>query len=110
MKCDTGPTVRWDQVPPIYWDQSGPPLTRRYPMDILYKLLLDFLRWGEARFRTKCEMIVTAMTTEPMLTLVPEPLPPNLMSRVAMQTTLTNYKDAAQLAEGGDRAAIVDRN
>jgi len=79
-------------------------------MDILYKLLLNFLRWGEAQFRTKAETIVTAMTTEPMLTLVPDPLPTTVMTRVAMQTALTNYKDAAQLAEGGDRAAIIARN
>ena len=78
-------------------------------MDTLFKLLLDFLNWGEPRFGTKAETIVTAMTTEPMLTLVADPLPAAVPTRVFGLAALADYKAAALLADGGDRAAIADR-
>jgi hypothetical protein len=78
-------------------------------MDALFKLLLDFVSWGEPRFKDKAETIVTSMTTEPMLTLVPDPLPAVVPTRVAAQAALTDYETAVVTASGGDKAAIADR-
>lgn len=101
------PSLHWDAG--LHWDLPVPPIIRRYPMDTMYKLLLDFVNWGEPRFKDKAESIVTSLTTEPMLTLWPDPLPATVPTRVAGQQALANYKAAALLAEGGDRAAIADR-
>lgn len=79
-------------------------------MDALFKLLLDFVGWGEPRFALKAETIVTSMTTAPMTTLVPDPLPAALPTRVAAQAAHADYQTAAVLASGGDKAAIADRN
>jgi len=79
-------------------------------MDTVFKLVSNFLHWGEPRFRTKAETIVTAMTTEPMVTLLPDPLPTTVPTRAAGLLALADYKAAAQLANDGDRAAIAARN
>ena len=76
MKWDSGPTVRWDMQPPVFWDRPTFPVSPgRTGMNTLFKLMLTFLYWGEARFGQKAEFIVTSVTTEPMLTLVPDPFP-----------------------------------
>src|SRR5439155_9883361 len=103
----TLPPPHWDKG--FHWDRPTLPVRWRYPMDTLYKLLLDFLNWGEPRFGTKAETIVTAMTTEPMLTLVADPLPAAVPTRAAGQQALADYKAAAQLAEDGSKSAIADR-
>lgn len=109
MNWDTGPTVRWDMIPAIRWDQPLFPIRWRNHMNI-YKLLVDFLYWGEPRFGTKANTIVTSMTTEPMTTLVPDPLPAAVPTRVAAQAALADYQTAAVTAEDGSKAAIADRN
>lgn len=76
----------------------------------LFKLMLDFVYWGEARFGTKADLIVNNMTTAPMTTLVPDPLPASVPTRAAATTALTEYKAAAQLAADGSKSAIADRN
>src|ERR1051326_8042575 len=108
MNWDTGPTVRWDSIPAIRWDQPLFPIRWRNSMNI-FKLLVDFLYWGEPRFGTKANTIVTSMTTAPMTTLVPDPLPAPVPTRVAAQTALTDYTAAVVTASSGDKAAIADR-
>jgi len=79
-------------------------------MDILFKLKLDFVNRSEAVFGTKAEFIVTSMTTEPMLTLVPNPLPAAVSTRVEAIAALADYKAAALVAADGSRTAIKDRD
>lgn len=102
-------TAFWDQG--FRWDRPSLPVSpRRTGMDTLFKLSLDFVNWGEPRFGTKADVIVTSMTTEPMLTLVPDPLPAPLPARADVQTALDDYKAAAVLADDGSKTAIADRN
>src|SRR5580765_7052839 len=103
------PGIFWDTG--VRWDQPAFPISpRRTGMDILFKLKLDFVGWGESRFSTKAEFIVTSMTTEPMLTRVPDPFPAAVPARAAGTTALSDYKAAALLADDGSKAAIADRN
>jgi len=78
-------------------------------MDTLFKAALDFVYWGEPRFGTKAELIMTAMTTEPMLTLIPNPLPTWVATRIVGLQALADYKAAALVAEDGSKTAIADR-
>src|SRR5512135_31410 len=106
MNWDT-PGIRWDTG--LRWDQPLFPIRWRNRMNI-FKLLVDFLYWGEPRFALKAETIVTSMTTAPMTTLVPDPLPAAVPTRAAAQTALTDYKAAAVVAEDRSKVAIADRN
>src|ERR1051326_4776864 len=111
VKWDAGPTVRWDMIPALHWDRPMPPISPKgIDMNTLFKLVLNFLRWGEARFGTKAELIVASMTTEPMLTLVPDPLPASVATRAEGTAALADYTGAAQLASDGSKSAILDRD
>ena len=78
-------------------------------MNTLFKLLLDFARLSEAQFGEKARVIVTALTTEPMLTLVPNPIPATFPSRTVLTDKLTSYEDAVQAAMDGSKTAIKAR-
>jgi hypothetical protein len=108
--------MNWDSLN-AFWDQQDhwdrptlPNNLKELAMNAVYKLVLNFLRWGEARFGTKAEQIITAMTTEPMLTLVPNPLPATVSTRAAALTALANYKASALVAADGSKTAIKDRD
>ncbi len=79
-------------------------------MYAVFKLLLSFLYWGEVRFKDKAKHIVTSMTTEPMLTLVPNPFPADVPTRASALTAMSEYEAAAQLAKDGSKSAINARN
>ena len=106
MKWDL-PMAFWDRG--FGWDRPLFPISLRLIDMELFKVLLDFLYWNEPRFGMKAETIVTAVTTEPMLTLVPDPLPTAVPTRAAGLQALADYKAAAMLAEDGSKAAIADR-
>ncbi len=107
MNWDTLPAL-WDKG--IHWDRPTLPVSLKEINMQLFKLLLNLLRWGEPRFGTKAELIVTSMTTEPMLTLVPDPLPATVATRVFALAALADYKTAAQAADDGGASAIKDRD
>ena len=109
--------MRWD-VPNkhwadgYHWDQTSSISLEDIHMSISmwFKLLLNFIYWGEARFSVKAEQIITAMTTAPMLTLVPDPLPATVAPRADAVQALADYKTAAKAAADGSKAAIKDRD
>jgi len=75
----------------------------------LYKLLLTFVHFPEAPFGAKAELIVTALTTEPMLTLVPEPIPLIYPQRPALVASLATYKASVVAAADGSKSALTQR-
>lgn len=99
----------WDSG--THWDHLTLPIAMRRTSMNLFKLLLDFLYWGEARFKDKAEAIVDKMTTEPMLTLVPDAsFPAAVPTRAAATTALDNYKASEVAAKDGSKSAIQARN
>jgi hypothetical protein len=68
--------------------------------------MLNFFRYGEPRFTAKVDYIVESLTTEPMLTLVPDPWPAAIPTRMQIQTAATEYKAAKLKAENGLKADI----
>jgi hypothetical protein len=73
-----------------------------------FKVIITFNRVGEANFSTQAQRIVTCLTSEPMLTLVPESLPRYGYSRAELQQTLDDYLDAAYRAKDS-KSAIQER-
>lgn len=108
--------VNWDSVDPlarwdagIRWDQPTLLINRKDPMKDPFKVRTDFSRYGETAFGAKAVAIVTAITTEPLLTLMPNPLPPLCPTRAALTAGLTAYQTAASVAADGSKAAILRR-
>ena len=75
----------------------------------LYGLNCGFSNFGDPRFRDKARFIVTCVTTEPMLTLVPEPTPALYPTRLDLTTALAAYEAAANAAKDS-LIAKKDRN
>jgi len=73
-----------------------------------FKVIIYFDKWGEPRFREKAKFIVTALITEPLRTLMPDPLPRGCPTRAAMVTALSIYEAAADAAQDL-HSAIKDR-
>ena len=75
-----------------------------------FKLLLNFYRWGQPRYYDKVQHIVTSLTTEPLLTLVPAPWLPPYPSRATLKSAFQKYEAAMLLANTGLKWAITGRD
>jgi len=107
MKWDSLPAIRWDAG--HYWDRPVPPFSDKEINMQLFKVVFDFINLGFPKFGDKARFIVTCLTTEPMLTLVPNPFPPGIPTRPAMLTALSDYETAADAAKDS-KAAKKDRD
>ena len=72
MNWDTGPTVRWDMLPPIRWDQPLLPISLE-DKKMIFKLIVAFAKLNLEAFLGKVQQIKVALTSEPALTLLPDP-------------------------------------
>ena len=73
------------------------------------KLIITLERLSEPYFVDKAQLIVKRLTTEPLLTRIPDPWPSSLPSRPELVTALKEYLDALQLAGDRARSAITTR-
>ena len=75
-----------------------------------FKLKLNFYRWGQPRYYDKVRRIVHLLTSEPMLTLLPDPWLPPYTTRATLQSAFAGYEAAMQVACYGLKSAIHVRD
>jgi hypothetical protein len=100
------PLAIWDRG--IHWDRPPLPINSKEIAMQRFKVIIDYSNLGNPRYLDKARFIVTCVTTEPLLTLVPDPFPVGIPSRVAMLAALANFQTSFDLAKDS-KAAKLDR-
>ncbi|MCG3149864.1 MAG: hypothetical protein PCFJNLEI_03329 [Verrucomicrobiae bacterium] len=105
IRWDT-PSFTWDSG--LTWDQSSNPLGS-HERTRMQKLIITFDRLSLPNFLTQSQRIENALTSEPALTLFPEPWPAMFPSRANLTAAFTAFETAYD-AENGDKHAIAIRD
>jgi hypothetical protein len=76
----------------------------------MFKLLIGFEKLGQAEFLARAQGIKVALTSEPALTLIPDPWPASYPSRTALTTAYTEFETAFDASHDGGRTALDTRD
>jgi hypothetical protein len=106
MRWDTR-NLRWDSG--LHWDRLPAPADTG-ESSMIYKLHINFRRLNNSAFLAKAQGIKTALSTEPALTVIPEPWPATFPSRMKLTTDFTSFETALDKAVSGAKADIDDRD
>lgn len=77
---------------------------------MLFKLLIGFDVLSFPEYLAKTQSIKVALTTEPAVTLIPDPWPAPYPSRVALTTAFTEFETAYDASHDGGRTALDARD
>lgn len=77
---------------------------------MLFKLKTGFEQLSHAEFLVKAQAIETALTSEPALTLLPDPWPAPYPSRVQLTAAFTAFENALDAANNGGRIELDTRD
>src|SRR5919198_5239364 len=88
----------WDSG--IHWDQPSVPIQKGVRR-MLFKLLIGFDRLSGPDFLAVSQGIKTALTSEPALTLLPDPWPAAFATRVQLTDRFTDFEEAFDAAVNG---------
>ncbi len=77
---------------------------------MIFKLVIGFDPLGFDALLGKAQRIKVALTSEPALTLLPEPWPASYPSRADITAAYTGYESAYDLARDGSKTARNDRD
>ena len=103
MKWDA-PGIRWDDG--HRWDQPLFPI-RMGDTKMIFKLLIGFESLNFSDLLTKSQRIKVALTSEPALTLLPDPWPASYPSRVEITAAYTGYESAYDAARDGSWTTLL---
>jgi len=106
MRWDT-PHLNWDSG--AHWDRSVNPIGTG-ARTTMFKLLIGFEKLGQEQFLSRAQGIKVALTSEPALTVLPEPWPAPYPSRVQLTTAYTAFETAYDTAQDGGRTAVDTRD
>jgi hypothetical protein len=76
----------------------------------MYKLLISFQKLGFPSFLSRAQGIKTALTSEPALTLIPDPWPATYPSRAQLVTAFGEFETAYDASQDGGKTALTVRN
>jgi hypothetical protein len=101
MRWDT-PLAKWDsgQV----WDRPSFPIGEGVK-SMIFKLIITFAKLSFGEFLAKAQRIKVALTSEPALTLFPDPWPATYPSRAQLVAAYTAYETAYDAAGDGGKTA-----
>jgi len=100
MRWDS-PLTTWDSG--LHWDRSSHPVGMKGNR-MTFKLLLGFDSLSNPDFSDKVQGIKTALTTEPALTLIPNPWPSIYPSRTEVTDSVTDFITKYEAARDGGKA------